>query len=175
MTAPETGDDTGAPHELVLSRTIPISRQAVFRAWTDPTLLMRWFAPQPWTTVEAELDVRTGGGSRVVMQSPEGEAIPVQGVFLEVVPDRKIVTTDAYERPWVPSAKPFFTMVLTLEDAAEGGTLYTARALHWTEEDRRSHEDMGFHAGWGQCLDQLVEVMQAEARGDAPGMGAAGA
>lgn len=157
-----TAADTAPPHELVLSRTIPISRQAAFRAWTEPALLLRWFAPRPWTTIEAELDVRTGGSSRVVMQSPVGEAFPAQGVYLEVVPDRKIVATDAYDRAWVPSAKPFFTMVLTLEDAPEGGTLYTARALHWTEEDRRNHDAMGFHAGWGQCLDQLVEVMQAE-------------
>lgn len=160
--------------ELVLSRVIPISRQATFRAWTEPALLLRWFAPRPWTTLEAELDVRTGGSSRVVMQSPEGEAMPIRGVYLEVVPDRKIVMTDAYERPWVPSAKPFFTMVLTLEDAARGGTIYTARALHWTEEDRQSHEAMGFHQGWGQCLDQLVEVMQAEARGETPDTAPAG-
>lgn len=171
MTAP----NTATLHELVLSRTIPISRRAAFRAWTDPALLMRWFAPRPWTTIEADLDVRTGGSNRIVMQSPDGDAMPMQGVYLEVVPDRKIVTTDAYEQPWVPSAKPFFTMVLTLEDADGGGTLYTARALHWSEEDRKTHEAMGFHEGWGQCLDQLVEVMQAEDGGNTPGTNTAGA
>ena len=50
------------------------------------------------------------------------------------------------------------TLVLTFED--EGGkTRYTARALHWTEADRKAHEDMGFHQGWGQCTDQLEALV----------------
>ena len=50
------------------------------------------------------------------------------------------------------------TVVLTFEDEGEGKTRYTARAAHWTVEDREAHEKMGFHEGWGQCADQLEEV-----------------
>ena len=70
--------------ELVLSRIIDAPREKVFRAWTDAELLKQWFAPKPYTTPFAELDVRAGGSSRVVMRSPEGQDIPNHGVFLEV-------------------------------------------------------------------------------------------
>jgi hypothetical protein len=74
-----------------------------------------------------------------------------------VVKNEKLVFTDAYTRAWEPSAKPFMTAIVTFAD--EGGkTRYTARALHWTAEDRKTHEDMGFHQGWGQCADQLAAL-----------------
>jgi uncharacterized protein YndB with AHSA1/START domain len=150
---------TDAGRELVLSRVVPVPRALVWRAWTEPELLKQWFAPRPWTTPKAEMDVRPGGTTRSVMRSPDGAEYDNSGVFLEVVPGERLVFTDAYVRAWEPSEKPFMTVELTLEDA-EGGTLYTARARHWTAEDREAHEKMGFHEGWGQCLDQLVELVR---------------
>ena len=145
-------------HELRITRLIDAPRDRLFRAWTDPALLKQWFAPLPYTTSEAELDVRPGGASRIVMRSPDGQDMPMHGVYLEVVPNEKLVFTDAYTRAWQPSAKPFMTVILTLED--EGGqTRYTARVRHWTAEDRDTHEKMGFHQGWGQCLDQLEALV----------------
>jgi uncharacterized protein YndB with AHSA1/START domain len=92
------------------------------------------------------------------MRSPEGEDMPFHGVYLEVIPNRKIVLTDAYSSAWEPSQKPFMTVALTFEP--EGGkTRYTARVSHWTAEDRETHEKMGFHTGWGQCTDQLAAVV----------------
>lgn len=83
--------------------------------------------------------------------------MPNRGVYLDVVKDQRIVFTDAYTSAWVPSAKPFFTCVLTFED--EGGkTRYTARARHWTAEDYAAHQQMGFHTGWGIATDQLVAL-----------------
>jgi uncharacterized protein YndB with AHSA1/START domain len=91
------------------------------------------------------------------MRSPEGEDHPYQGVYLEVVKNERIVTTDAYKEAWVPSDKPFMTLIVTLEE--EGGkTRYTARVRHWTVADREAHEKMGFHEGWGLCADQLAAV-----------------
>lgn len=143
--------------ELVLSRLIDAPREKVYRAWTDAEILRQWFAPKPWSTPHAELDVRPGGANLVVMSDPDGNEFPTRGVYLEVVPNRKLVFTDAYSAAWEPSEKPFFTAVLTFED--EGGkTRYTARALHWTVEDKETHEKMGFHEGWGQCADQLEAV-----------------
>jgi len=139
---------------LVLTRLINAPREKLFKAWTTPELLKQWFAPAPWTITHAEVDVRAGGSSLVVMRGPEGQEFPCPGIYLEVVPNERLVFTDAYTKAWEPSEKPFFTGVITFED--EGGkTRYTARALHWTDADREAHEKMGFHEGWGKCADQL--------------------
>ncbi|HZB92662.1 MAG TPA: SRPBCC family protein [Stellaceae bacterium] len=143
--------------ELVLSRLIDAPRAALYRAWTEPALLKQWFAPLPYTTPIAELDVRPGGASLVVMRAPDGTELPNRGVYLEVVPNEKLVFTDAYGSAWEPSKKPFMTVILTF--AEEGGrTRYTARVRHWTVADREAHEKMGFHRGWGQCADQLAAL-----------------
>jgi uncharacterized protein YndB with AHSA1/START domain len=145
--------------ELMLTRLIDAPREKLYRAWTDATLLKQWFAPLPWTTSHVELDVRPGGASTVVMRSPEGNDMPCPGVYLEVVPNQRLVFTDAYISAWQPSEKPFMTVILTFED--EGGkTRYTARVRHWTVADREAHEKMGFHQGWGQCADQLAALEQ---------------
>jgi uncharacterized protein YndB with AHSA1/START domain len=115
-------------------------------------------APMPWTTSHAELDVRPGGAATVTMRSPDGNDMPCPGVYLEVVPNQRLVFTDAYTSAWQPSQKPFMTVILTFED--EGGkTRYTARVRHWTVADRETHEKMGFHAGWAQCADQLTALV----------------
>ena len=146
-----------ADRELVLTRLIDAPREKLFRCWTEPALIKQWFAPLPWTTPHAEIDVRPGGSSLVVMRGPDGNEFPNPGVILEVVKNEKLVFTDAYTKAWEPSAKPFMTVVLTFAD--EGGkTRYTARVRHWTAEDRKVHEDMGFHQGWGQCADQLAAL-----------------
>ena len=153
--------DQGVPtsnRELVLTRIIDAPREKVFRAYTEPELLKQWFVPRPWTISVAEVDVRPGGSSLIVMRSPEGNEFPNRGVYLEVVQNERIVTTDAYSHAWEPSEKPFMTAIITFED--EGGkTKYTARALHWTVADREQHEQMGFHEGWGQVADQLAELV----------------
>ena len=92
------------------------------------------------------------------MREPDGTQFPSAGDFLEVVPNRRLVFTDAYTRAWAPSDKPFMTVILTFEDLG-GNTRYTARARHWTAADREAHEKMGFHAGWGQATDQLAALV----------------
>lgn len=144
--------------ELVISRIIDAPREKVFRAFADAKLLKQWFAPRPWTISSADIDLRTGGSSKFTMRSPEGQEFPYSGVYLEVVPNEKIVSTDAYTAAWQPSEKPFFTAIMTFEDIGGGKTKYTARARHWTAEDRDAHAKMGFHEGWGQCAAQLEEV-----------------
>lgn len=141
--------------ELVLCRIINAPREKLYRAWTEPALLKQWFAPAPFTTPIVETDVRPGGSSYFVMRDPQGNEYPNRGVYLEVIPNQKIVFTDAYTKAWEPSEKPFFTGVLTFEDAGNGTTRYTARALHWTVEDCETHAKMGFHEGWGLCSEQL--------------------
>ena len=154
MSDAETGE-----RDLVLTRLIDAPREKLFRAWTDPELLRLWFAPKPYETPVAELDVRPGGSNLIVMRGPDGVDMPNRGVYLEVVENERLVFTDAFVAAWEPSAKPFMTVILTFED--EGGqTRYTARARHWTAADRERHEQMGFHQGWGICTDQLEALVK---------------
>lgn len=146
-----------AEHELTLTRLIDAPPEKLYRCWSEPELLKQWFAPLPWTTPAAELDVRPGGANRIVMRGPDGQDFPHRGVYLEVVPNQRLVFTDAYTEAWVPGAKPFMTVILTFETEG-GGTRYTARVRHWTAEDKAAHEKMGFHQGWGQCADQLAAL-----------------
>ncbi len=156
-----TPTDTAVPasdRELVLTRLIDASRDKLYRAWTDPELLKQWFAPLPYTTPVAKLDVRPGGANLIVMRGPDGKDLPNRGVYLEVVRNERLVFTDAYTEAWEPSPKPFMTVILTFTD--EGGTTrYTARVRHWTVADREAHEQMGFHEGWGKCADQLAALV----------------
>ena len=147
-----------ADRELVLTRLIDAPREKVYRCWTEPQLMKQWFAPLPYTTPHVEVDVRPGGANVIVMRGPDGKDLPNRGVYLEVVPNERLVFTDAYVKAWEPSEKPFMTVILTFED--EGGkTRYTARARHWTVADKEAHEKMGFHQGWGICTDQLEALV----------------
>ena len=148
---------TAGERELVIMRIVDVPREKLYRCWTETELLKQWFAPLPYKTPKAELDVRAGGASVVTMRGPDGTDLPTAGVYLEVVPNERLVFTDAYTKAWQLSDKPFMTVVLTFEDLG-GKTRYTARVAHWTIGDRQMHEKMGFYPGWGQCTDQLVAL-----------------
>jgi uncharacterized protein YndB with AHSA1/START domain len=153
-----TTDSSNADRDLVLTRLIDAPRHKLFKAWTEPALLKQWFAPLPYTTPVAELDVRPGGANLIVMRGPDGNDLPNRRVYLEVLENERLVFTDAYTKAWEPSPKPFMTVILTFED--EGGqTRYTARVRHSTVADREAHEKMGFHHGWGRCADQLAAAV----------------
>jgi len=156
-----TAADNTAPasdRDLVLTRLIDAPPEKLFRAWTDPALLKQWFAPLPYTTPFAQLDVRPGGASLIVMRGPDGAEMPNGGVYLEVIKNERLVFTNAYVKAWEPSEKPFMTVILTFDD--EGGkTRYTARVRHWTVADREAHEKMGFREGWARCTDQLAALV----------------
>lgn len=144
--------------ELTLTRIIDATPDKLFRAWTEPDLIVQWFTPPPYKTIAAEVDLRAGGSSLVVMQAPDGTEIPNRGIYLEVVKNERLVFTDAYTSAWVLSEKPFMTGILTFEEY-EGKTRYTARVMHWTVADRETHEKMGFHEGWGIATDQLEALV----------------
>jgi uncharacterized protein YndB with AHSA1/START domain len=155
-------DQTAAPtnRDLVLTRVFNAPREKVFKAWTDPELLKQWFAPLPYTTPVAELDVRPGGSNLIVMRGPDGTDMPNRGVYLEVVENERLVFTCAYTKAWEPSEHPFMTVILSFESAGGDKTKYTALVRHWTVADREAHEKMGFHKGWGQCADQLAALVE---------------
>jgi uncharacterized protein YndB with AHSA1/START domain len=143
--------------DLVLERVIDVPPELVWAAWTKPEHIKKWLTPAPWTTVDCEIDLRPGGMFRSVMRSPEGQDFPNMGCFLEVVPNRRLVWTDALLPGYRPSDNPFMTAVIDIEPQGKG-TRYTATAIHRDEAARKKHEEMGFHEGWGKALDQLVAL-----------------
>ncbi|EMO05493.1 hypothetical protein LEP1GSC116_3089 [Leptospira interrogans serovar Icterohaemorrhagiae str. Verdun HP] len=146
--------------DLVLERIIDVPRELVWKVWTTPEHLKPWFCPSPWKTIDCEIDLRPGGIFRTTMQSPAGENFPNLGCYLEVIPNERLVWTDALQPGFRPSPDPnhpfgFFTAIVTMETHGTG-TKYRATAIHGNETNRKKHEDMGFHEGWGTALDQLV-------------------
>lgn len=155
--------------DLSFTRTVDVPRNLVWRAWTEPELLKQWFCPLPWKTIDCEIDLRPGGIFRTTMQSPEGQEFPNSGCYLEVIPNEKLVWTNALLpdfRPATPSpscgdeqADFRFTAMIELMDV-DGGTRYTATVIHADEAGSKQHAAMGFEQGWGIALDQLVTMTQ---------------
>ena len=91
-----------ADRELVLERVLNAPREKLYRCWTEPALVVQWFTPPPFKTIKAVMDVRAGGASCITMQAPDGTEIPNPGIYLEVVPNEKLVFTDAFSSAWAP-------------------------------------------------------------------------
>jgi uncharacterized protein YndB with AHSA1/START domain len=150
----------GPPFELAIERYIDAPPETVFKVWTER--LEEWWAPKPWTTRIIENDWRPGGRTAMVMTGPGGETSPIEGVVLEIVPNERIVFTNAFTAGWIPQT-PF--MVGLFELAPEGhGTRYRASARHWDEATMKQHEAMGFQPGWMQVAEQLAALAEAEHR-----------
>ncbi len=151
--------------DLVLERVVDVPPERVWKAWTTPEQILKWFTPAPWKTVECQLDLRPGGRFHTVMQSPEGERFPNDGCYLEVVENRRLTWTSvlgADYRPIKSGAEGIdFTATVTMEPHGSGGTKYTAIARHPDAATARKHADMGFQDGWGAALDQLVAMIKA--------------
>jgi len=156
--------------DLVLERVVDVPPEKVWRAWTEPELLKKWFTPAPWQTVECEIDLRPGGIFRTVMRSPEGQDMPHgAGCYLEVIENRRLVWTSALGPGFRPVKagvdsegcdELLFTAIISLEPQGKG-TRYVAIAMHQDPASTRRHAEMGFHEGWGKALDQLVEAVKA--------------
>lgn len=146
---------TTPPYELVLERTLQAPRMALWRCWTEPALMAQWFCPKPWYVNDVSSDLRVGGSISMMMCGPNGEAFANNGVYLEIIPGQRLVTTDAFTSAWKPSAKAFMVAQVSMSDAPGSGTFYQAIARHWNAADHQSHIDMGFHTGWGIAADQL--------------------
>ncbi len=147
--------------DLYFERIIDITPAQVWAAWTVPEHLLHWFTPAPWKTVECEIDLQPGGIFRSVMHGPEGQIHNNAGCFLEVIENKRLVWTDAFTPGYRPSAKPFFTAIISMEAVAEG-TKYMALARHGDAAIKQQHEAMGFKDGWGKALDQLVAHMKQQ-------------
>ncbi len=146
---PGTLRTEGGRNILRIQRRLAHPPEKVWRALTDPADLVQWFP------AEVRLDLRPGGEFFTLMNGPNGEQFGEPGVFLEIVEKERLVFTDAFRPGWQPSDRAFMAAEVLFEDAGAGKTRYTARAMHWSAEARKEHEEMGFHEGWGKAADQL--------------------
>ena len=146
--------------DLTLDRVVDLPPELIWKAWTEPKHLVNWFTPPPWKTVDCRIDLRPGGEFYTEMNGPAGEAFKSAGCYLEIVPSRKLVWTDALQGGFRPNANSMFTAFLYLEPQATG-TRYYVIAKHKDEASRKQHEEMGFEQGWGLVLDQLVAYMKS--------------
>lgn len=144
--------------DLHLHRILRAPRSAVWRCWTDPEHLPRWFAPKPVVTRVRALDLRPGGAFQIEMFMDGRSLGSEPGCFLEVIPEERLTWTSALGpdfRPVDGAGAPFlFTATLTFADHPEG-TDYRVVARHKDDASAAKHEAMGFSEGWGTVADQL--------------------
>lgn len=145
--------------DLVLERILNAPRALIWECWTTPEHLKNWFVPRPHKVVACELDLRPGGKCNTTFEV-EGNLMPNNGVYLEVIPQEKLVFTDTYTEGWKPNPEPFMTAIVTFEDLGDGRTKYRAVARHRSAETAKQHEEMGFSGGWGTVAGQLEEYAQ---------------
>ena len=98
--------------DLKISRHMAVPRVKLWQAWSDPALLVQWWCPKPWTTEVRAFDLRPGGAFHTVMRGPDGGISDNPGVFLEVVPMERLVSTSTLTAGWRP-ATPWMPMTMT--------------------------------------------------------------
>ena len=137
---------------LRLSRSFAAPRDRVFRAFTAPTQLVKWWGPKGFTTPGCTLDVRAGGAWQTVMRSPEGKDHIVSGVYREIIPPERLVFTWAWQEDGGRGHETLVTIELF---ETPGGT-----RLELTHEGFESEDSLGRHRhGWAGCFDCLEEAL----------------
>jgi uncharacterized protein YndB with AHSA1/START domain len=142
-----------AKPSLTLTRSYPVAPEKVWRAWTDPQAVSKWWGPGPGEPVSlAELDVRVGGRFRIVFGGPDGKAHECAGEYKEVVPNRKLVFTWSW-----PNSTPERVSVVTIvfEDLKGKTQLIFKHEQLFDEEVRDNHK-----RGWSGALDKLAAHLQ---------------
>jgi uncharacterized protein YndB with AHSA1/START domain len=149
--------------DLVFERTTSITPEKLWRGWSHPETLMKWFCPRPWKVTDCRIDLKIGGEFYTVMEGPAGEKMQNNGCYLEVIENQKLVWTGMMSKgfrpvPTNPMGFQFVSTIFFLK--SDIGTIYKAIVTHADEEDRRKHEQMGFQEGWGKAFDQLITLMK---------------
>ncbi|MEH2155173.1 SRPBCC domain-containing protein [Nostoc sp.] len=157
-------DSTNAQseREIVITRIFNAPRELVFQVWTDPKHVAQWWGPKGFTTRVTELDLRPGGKWRYVMIGPDGTEYPAKGVFREIVPLQRIVTSDEFDEGFekvVNADLPRGIVMTAIFEDLAGKTKLTLQIMHESVEDRFKHEQMGVIAGWNSSFDCLDEFL----------------
>jgi len=144
--------------DLTLERVIRAPRDVVWRAWTDPERLGRWWLPAPYVCRVERLEPRPGGGF-VTSMSEDGTAyVPhLDACFLVVEERERIVFTNAIDSGWRPAAPQPVSITAEFRFGEHpDGTDYRVVVRHADPESRSRHEELGFHDGWGTVTAQLA-------------------
>jgi uncharacterized protein YndB with AHSA1/START domain len=142
--------------ELTVTRLIDAPRALVFKAWTDPALVVRWWGPRGFSVLECQIDPRPGGAYRKVMRSPEGTLHRLRGVYREVAPPERLHFSFAWEdEQGGLGPQSLVTITLAEQDGKTRLTLH--QAGFDTNTARDSHQ-----AGWSTALERLAEELSKE-------------
>lgn len=163
----------GSP-EFLLTRVFNAPRGLVWKAWTDPRQMVKWWGPRVMSTPVCEVDVRPGGAYRIVMRAPDGKDYPMKGFYREVVkPEKLVYTADLSEHPleWHEMFNPNYSKarqnvameILTTVTFEEQGdkTKLTVRMDFDTADTRDRLAKGGMTAGWSESFDKLDELLAA--------------
>ena len=144
---------SAAGRELVVSRVIDAPRERVFRAWTDPEQVARWWGPKGFVTVEYNMDIRPGGAYWFVMRSPEGTDHRKRGVYREIVPPERIAFSFAWEA--ADGTLGQATLITVTFESVGEKTRLTLRQGEFESVPRRDDHI----TGWTSCLERFGEYM----------------
>jgi uncharacterized protein YndB with AHSA1/START domain len=143
--------------ELVITRIFDAPRRLVFKMWTEPEHLVRWWGPSGFTTISGRMDVRTGGVWSRSMRAPDGRVIRKHGVYREIVMPERLVFTYVTDDP-VGNPGPETLVTVTFTDL--GGK--TRLTLHQGGFESVLAGE-AHHGGWTSCLERLAEHLSANA------------
>ncbi len=147
--------------ELTVERFIKASPASVWKAWSTPEHLEKWWIPAPMECKVIKLNLRAGGGFETQMRQGDEDFQPhVEGCFLEAVPESRLVWTTVLREGWRP-IEPWLALTAIITFTPEGsGTRYRAHVLHRNTEDSLKHQEMGFFDGWGTVIEQLAKTVE---------------
>ena len=151
MNSSDTSDE-----EMVIERVFDAPRELVYRAWTEPEHLAKWWGPEGMSVVTTEHNFTVGGLWRFEMgPSGGGGGMPMKSIYREIVPLERIVTEETMEKiEGRDTPEEMMTVTVTFEDQGEK-TKMTMRILHASAELRKKSEEIGIQFGWGSCFDCL--------------------
>ena len=139
--------------QILITREFDAPKHLVYKAWTTPELVKRWFHANRGTVKSAEIDLRVGGAWRYVGVADDGTEFAFHGEYREIVPNERIVATEVYEG--YPDEEAVNTLTLSEED---GRTTLTVLVQHTSKASRDAHIDSGMEAGMQDALDLLEQV-----------------
>ena len=153
-----------ADDQILITREFNAPRHLVYKAWTTPELVRRWWHAKRGEVTVAEIDLRVGGRWRWVMVTPDGLEVGFHGEYRELVPDERIVSTEVYEGIPVPEGTPETAALNTLTlDETDGRTTLSLLVQHDSKATRDAVIESGMEDGLQDALD-LVEDLAVSLR-----------
>ena len=150
--------DNGVGQEVNITRIFDAPRELVFKMWTDPELVEKWWGPKDFTNPVCKLDPWVGGSIRIVMRGPDGMQYPTRGVFTKIVEPELIVFHNVKEADDGTAQLEIENTVKFLE--AEGKTKMIFRAVVLRSTPDACQSIGGMNTGWNQSIDRLAENLQ---------------